>query len=92
VWGKRSTYKKGDKMKKYAEKLFVMFAVFSTAGITFLWVIIMNAVAHAMGVKLDEVGGLVGNLVSFLALAVPMAYFMFLLVIVDKKVTEWIEK
>jgi hypothetical protein len=80
-------------MKKYAEKLFVMFAVFSTAGITFLWVITMNALANAMGIsRLDEVDGLVGNLVALLALAVPMAYSMFLLVVVDKKVTEWIEK
>jgi len=80
-------------MKKYAEKLFVMFAVFSTAGITFLWIITMDALAYAMGIsRLDEVGGIAKNLVALIAVAVPMMYFMFLLVVVDKKVTKWIEK
>lgn len=80
-------------MKKYAEKLMVMFAVSSTAGLVFLWVIIMNAVAHAMGIaNLDELGGIAQNVVALLALTVPMAWFMFLLIVVDKKVAEWAKK
>ena len=79
-------------MKKYVAKLMAVFAIASTMGITVLWGATIGAVASAMGIKLDELTGLSENLVALVALAVPMAYFMFLLVVVDKKVTEWAEK
>ena len=80
-------------MKKYAEKLMTVFAVSTTVGVIFLWVATISAVAHAMGIKdLEKLGGLESNLIALLSVSVPMAYFMFLIIVVDKKVTEWAEK